>query len=248
MSAIDLSLEQAQPRFYPVTTINIYHKTSNCKLECWCILDYCIFIFSHSIFWTLSLFTGPWYNNSPSLSKTDTLTHWLVAVAQWIETLNDVALAKGNIPKNKMEFFNGIFHEGGGGSRVPLFCSSICWLKTSRITLSLPKRVLVIVWALYYVSIVVEVTLNSSEYDSHRTDQPENVNFEPIIRGLKSDIFDWELAFGNVFVRVTINGKSVSGDNFSVISGQQPIQLPVEHITNLWWTNIVLSSKPQNSF
>ena len=150
--------------------------------------------------------------------------------------------------KTKWNFLMKFSMKGGGGSRVPLFCSSIGCLKTSRITLWLPKRVLVIVWALYYVSIVVEVTLNSSEYDSHRTDQPENVNFEPITRGLKSDIFDWELAFGNVFVRVTINGKSVSGDNFSVISGQQPIQLPVEHITNLWWTNIVLSSKPQNSF
>ena len=37
--------------------------------------------------------------------------------------------------------------------------------------------------------IVVEVTLNRTEYGSQRLDQPENVNFEPIIRGLKSDIF-----------------------------------------------------------
>ena len=37
---------------------------------------------------------------------------------------------------------------------------------------------------------VVEVTLNTAEYGSQRLDQPENVNFEPIIRGLKSDIFD----------------------------------------------------------
>ena len=102
--------------------------------------------------------------------------------------------------KTKWNFLMKFSMKGGGGSRVPLFCSSICCLKTSRITLWLPKRVLVIVWALYYVSIVVEVTLNSSEYDSHRTDQPENVNFEPITRGLKSDIFDWELSFGNVLL------------------------------------------------
>ena len=38
--------------------------------------------------------------------------------------------------------------------------------------------------------IVVQVTLNMAEYGSQRPDQPENVNFEPIIRGLKSDIFD----------------------------------------------------------
>ena len=40
--------------------------------------------------------------------------------------------------------------------------------------------------------VVVEVTLNRDEYGSQRTDQPENVNFEPIIRGLKDDDFDWD--------------------------------------------------------
>ena len=34
------------------------------------------------------------------------------------------------------------------------------------------------------------MTLNRAEYGSQRSDQPESVNFEPIIRGLKSDIFD----------------------------------------------------------
>ena len=29
-----------------------------------------------------------------------------------------------------------------------------------------------------------------AEYGSQQSDQPENVNFEPIIRGLKSDIFE----------------------------------------------------------
>ena len=38
--------------------------------------------------------------------------------------------------------------------------------------------------------IVVEVTLNRAEYGSRRSQQPKNVNFEPIISGLKSDIFD----------------------------------------------------------
>ena len=33
--------------------------------------------------------------------------------------------------------------------------------------------------------IVVEVTLNKAEYGSQRSHQPVNVNFEPIIRGLK---------------------------------------------------------------
>ena len=40
--------------------------------------------------------------------------------------------------------------------------------------------------------IVVEVTLNSAEDGSQWSDQPENVNFEPIIRGLKDDDFDWD--------------------------------------------------------
>ena len=39
------------------------------------------------------------------------------------------------------------------------------------------------------VYIVVEVTLNRAEYGSQWSDQPESVNFEPIIRGLKSDIY-----------------------------------------------------------
>ena len=40
------------------------------------------------------------------------------------------------------------------------------------------------------MSTVVEVTTNIAEYGSQRSDQPENVNFEPMMRGLKSDNFD----------------------------------------------------------
>ena len=32
--------------------------------------------------------------------------------------------------------------------------------------------------------------MNMAEYGSWRPQQPANVNFEPIIRGLKNDIFD----------------------------------------------------------
>ena len=49
-----------------------------------------------------------------------------------------------------------------------------------------------IISALYYIDIVVGVTLNRAEYASRRSQQPKNVNFEPIKRGLKSDIFDWD--------------------------------------------------------
>ena len=41
-----------------------------------------------------------------------------------------------------------------------------------------------------YICIVVEVTMNMTEYGSQRPDKPENANFEQIIKGLKSDIFD----------------------------------------------------------
>ena len=37
---------------------------------------------------------------------------------------------------------------------------------------------------------VFKVTLKRAEYGSQRSDQPDNVNFEPIIRLLKSDVFD----------------------------------------------------------
>ena len=38
--------------------------------------------------------------------------------------------------------------------------------------------------------IVVEVTMKMAKYGGPRSQQPENVNFKPIIRGLKSDFFD----------------------------------------------------------
>ena len=34
--------------------------------------------------------------------------------------------------------------------------------------------------------------MNMSEQGSRRSQQPENVNFEAIIGGLKRDIFDWD--------------------------------------------------------
>ena len=42
--------------------------------------------------------------------------------------------------------------------------------------------------------IVAEVIMimNMVENGSQRQDQPENVNFEPIIRGLKNNNFDWD--------------------------------------------------------
>ena len=56
----------------------------------------------------------------------------------------------------------GAIDEGGEGvlSAIKVF-SNIVFLKPSGITPSLSKCVLHIVWALYYVYIVVEVTLNN---------------------------------------------------------------------------------------
>ena len=42
--------------------------------------------------------------------------------------------------------------------------------------------------------IVVKVTMNMDEYGSQQSGKPENVNFEPIIGGLKNDNFDWDQA------------------------------------------------------
>ena len=36
------------------------------------------------------------------------------------------------------------------------------------------------------------MTMNMAKYGSRRLQQPENVNFEPIIRGLTDDDFDWD--------------------------------------------------------
>ena len=37
---------------------------------------------------------------------------------------------------------------------------------------------------------VVRVTMNMAKYGNQRSQQPQNVHFETIIRKLKSDIFD----------------------------------------------------------
>ena len=41
-----------------------------------------------------------------------------------------------------------------------------------------------------FIYIVVEVTMNMAENGGQQSQQPAKVNFEPIIRGLKSNIFD----------------------------------------------------------
>ena len=71
----------------------------------------------------------------------------------------------------------------GVSSATYIFWNDFFW-KPFRITPWLLKRVLHLVWDSYYVYIVVEVTLNMAKWLA------VSVNFEPIIRGLKSDIFE----------------------------------------------------------
>ena len=53
-----------------------------------------------------------------------------------------------------------------------------------------------------YIHIIVEVTMNMAEYGSRRSQQPENVNLEPIVRGLKNDNFDyWDQVLNPFHVR-----------------------------------------------
>ena len=84
-----------------------------------------------------------------------------------------------------MELFHDFCHEGvmsGIGIFLFLFENHLD---------SLPdcQNALWSVAALYYVYIVVEVTMNIGKYAAW-SQQPKKVNFEPIIRGLESDIFD----------------------------------------------------------
>ena len=83
-----------------------------------------------------------------------------------------------------------VIKEGGGVKGA--IRTKICFKKPFRISLWLQNVFLQIVLALYYICIVVEVTMNMAEYGSQRPEQPANVNFEPIIRGPKSDTFDWD--------------------------------------------------------
>ena len=81
----------------------------------------------------------------------------------------------------------------GGGHSIKVFFFIFFAQKLSRITPWLPKHVLHIVWALYNVYVVIDyVTMIMAEYGSRRSQQPANVNFAQIIRGLKSGIFDWD--------------------------------------------------------
>ena len=76
------------------------------------------------------------------------------------------------------------------GGRSPLRFLNFFLLKTHLESLPDCRNEFCTQFELYII--VVEVTLNRAEYGSQRSDQPENVNFEPIIiRGLKNDNFDW---------------------------------------------------------
>ena len=90
----------------------------------------------------------------------------------------------GGSPKNKMENFDGISMKGG---RSPLRFLNFFLLKTHLESLPDCRNEFCTQFELYII--VVEVTLNRAEYGSQRSDQPENVNFESILRGLKRDIF-----------------------------------------------------------
>ena len=66
-----------------------------------------------------------------------------------------MTICKGKVKKN-IEIFNDIWHEGRG-SRMPLtFLSKKFFLKDVFRTHK--------VWALYYIHIAVEVTMNLAEY------------------------------------------------------------------------------------
>ena len=81
----------------------------------------------------------------------------------------------GGSPKNKMENFDGIFLEGGGGS-IKVF--EFFLLKTHLESLPDCRNEFCTQFELYII--VVEVTLNRAEYGSQQSDQPENVNFEDL--------------------------------------------------------------------
>ena len=72
---------------------------------------------------------------------------------------------KGGVQIIKVEILRCFFHEGGGGSRVPhTYSEKLFFLKkTFRIIPWLWRHDLHLVWALYYVYIVVEVTLNMAK-------------------------------------------------------------------------------------
>ena len=81
------------------------------------------------------------------------------------------------------------FSMKGGGSRMPLtYFKNVFFLVKNHLELSLTVKVCFAhSLGFIYVHIVVEVTMDMAEY----TAVVVVVNFEPIIRGLKNDKFDW---------------------------------------------------------
>ena len=82
----------------------------------------------------------------------------------------------------------------GGGPRVPLRFVLFFLLKNHLESLHDCQNAFCTNFELYviHIYVVVEVTLSRAEYGSQRSDQPENVNFDSIIRGLKNDHFEWD--------------------------------------------------------
>ena len=106
----------------------------------------------------------------------------------------DSVLGKGSKNQNgNLRWF--LPWRGGRGSRVPhTYSEKRFYWKPFRIIPWLLKRVLHLVWALYYVYIVVEMTLNMAKLLGPSVTSISNHLEFPFwfIRGLKSDIFDWD--------------------------------------------------------
>ena len=119
-----------------------------------------LYIFVGTLWWTLDLQTWmpTWYNVITTrlrLSQLEIIPgHFVVFIRE-------------GCGKSKWKF-KMAFAMRGGGSRgglechIPILKNDFCW-KPFRIIPWLLKRVLHLVWALYYVYIVVEMTLNMAK-------------------------------------------------------------------------------------
>ena len=84
-----------------------------------------------------------------------------------------------------------VFGMKGGVSRaIIVFFQQYFFKQTFRIIPWLSKRALHTVWALYIL--YTHSSWGDYEYGSQQLRKTENVNLEPIIRGLKNDNFDWD--------------------------------------------------------
>ena len=147
-----------------------------------CLVKYLLLSFSF-VYTTSSSILEYFWRQKQKLCADEKMNHRMMA-----------SRIRGGGRDKKWKFLM-VFAWGGKGCRVPIpFFSFFVLLKNH--LQSLPTAKIRFAHSLSFKICIYKCSswgdINTAEYASRRPQQPTNVNFEPITRGLKSDIFDWD--------------------------------------------------------